>query len=231
MAVAFRAKTHAIGTLTATEPAATANGDTIIALLYVFGETTVHGGPASWAQVGSQLNDGIGGRASVWRIARGGSAPSLVWTGPAGSSVSDLTLLTYIGAATSGTIIDAFTMNTATGVASANSPSVSATILGDMLICFLVDVDGQMISDTKPTGMTARQDTTGSTETLVADLLLGATGATGTKSWAFVQSGAPSAQNLIAGSILLAPPGATGTSDIQAPGRVQRQLINHWRRQ
>lgn len=206
MAVAFRAKTSTAGALTATEPTGTVNGDTILAIVSVNSSTTVHGGPAGWTAVGAQLNDAVGGRVSVWRISRTGSAPSLTWTGPGAGNVSDITLLTYSGAATSGTIIDDFSMSNVTGVTSANSPSVSATILGDVLVCFMQDGDGAVLSDTKPTGMTARQDTDTNAINLVADLVLGATGATGTKSWTFTQSLSPSAAHFVAGSILLSPP-------------------------
>lgn len=212
---------------TGVEPTGSASGDVEIAICWT-DLTTAHTGPAGWSQIGTQLNDAVGGRVSMWQIVRGGSAPALTWGGPATGDYIEIAIVSYRGAANSGTIIDASDRQTQTSATAPQSPTLTTTIDNDMLICFLVDSEGSISVETQPSGMTSRHLNAADGSTGFAELALGAHGVTGAKTWTTTSAGT----NTIAGSIALAPfVAATGTSDTQAPGRVQRQLISHWRRQ
>lgn len=185
MAISFIAKTHVIGSLTGSEPAGTTSGDLLVAHVVGLSDHIAHVGPAGWTQIFQQDNAGAGDcRGSAWWIARGGSAPSFVWTGPLAVD-GEVTIETRRGADTTSPIDGApGATNYNAGGTAPISPSVTTANANSWLVSGFFD-GGAVAITTKPTGMTSRQETDGGTSflTAVADLLVVAAGATGTKTW------------------------------------------------
>lgn len=186
MAISFVAKTTTPAALTGVQPTGSAAGDLIVAVLADWGETPVHTGPAGWTKFGDVTGTHVTGRFTFWYIVRGAGAPALTWSGPDTVDFDvELDLFTYRGTATSGTIIDVTpSLNDNASSGSPASPTITTTIASDWLACVLIPSDGSASVTTKPTGMTSRQETNGSVIFVaLADLALGAAGATGTKTW------------------------------------------------
>lgn len=181
MAIGFIAKSHVNGTLTATEPTGTASGDVMVACLDENGGVTAHTGPVGWTQL-EQSTYGTANRGSIWFILRGGSAPSLSWTGPLAALV-DIDIFTYRGSDQT-TPIDVHTSAVRASSTTPLSPSVTTNVANDLLMAILLNEALNSSTVTQPTGMTSRQDgfTVGD-DIFMADLALGAAGATGTKQW------------------------------------------------
>lgn len=225
MTISFIAKTNANFTLTGTEPAGTANGDELIGIVNANGSATVHTGPAGWTKIIDIYGASQG--LSAWRIDRGGSAPALVWAGPT-AGLSEVSVFTYRGTGSGAAAIDGTptSSNNSTST-SPTTPGITTALANSWLVGVLFG-GGAATSSTKPASMTSRQDIliSGNVRTALADEAVASPGATGTRTWTF---GTTSIS--LALSFALAEPVASGTSDIQAPGRVARQLISHWRRQ
>ena len=168
MAIAFRSASHTVS-LTGTEPAGAAAGDVLIA---VVASNPAPTGPTGWTQQGSALPSGGGYAASIWTITRGASAPSYVWGG--GGSDPTCDIVAYSGA--SATIGAVASSANNSGV----SPSVTSTVANSTLICAMQDGNAAAGTNSAPSGMTLRSPTSTS---YIAELGLGAAGATGTKTW------------------------------------------------
>lgn len=205
MAVSFIAKSHVNGTLTATEPAGTASGDVLIACLDEAGGVTAHTGPAGWTPLEQSNYATLNvNRGSVWFILRGGSAPSLTWSGPL-AVLTDIDIFTYRGSDQT-TPIDVHTSAVRASSTTPLSPSVTTNIANDVLLAILFNEEANSTVVTQPSGMTSRQDgfTVGD-DIFMADLTLGAAGATGTKQWTLDTGDATWAV-----ALAIAPPSATG---------------------
>lgn len=167
MAITFVNKTQ--GTNPASAPASTQQGDIFIAVLQADAAGT---GPAGWTQIGATRQTGATFFAQVWYIVRGVSAPSTTWTGFT-SGTAQIDIYAYRGARAT---LDV-TGQSAAG--SAVAPSVTTTVPNGLLVCLYEDDTDTTL--TTPAGMTSRAFTTSTSA--VADLQLGAAGATGTKTF------------------------------------------------
>lgn len=156
-------------TQTGTEPTNVQNGDLIVAIVSSGGTQT---GPAGWTQVNTEGN-ASSYFSSVWYIQRGITAPSYSWTVGAGGS--DIDICAWRGAGGVANI----TGKSANG--SAVAPSVTTTLDNCLLICSYTDANDTSV--TVPSGMTRRSLTGNSSFNNVAELQLGAAGATGTKTF------------------------------------------------
>lgn len=201
MSISFVAQAHA-PSLTGTEPTGTAQDDVLIAFLT--SGTAAQTNPGGWTQVGVSRTAGST-FATCWYIQRGSSAPNLTWGGGGGSPSCDI--VSYRGA--KGT-----THQSAQSAAgSAVAPSLTTTLNDCFLICTYADDVDQTI--TVPSGMTNRTTIGSNAFGRIAELVLTAAGATGTKT--FTTTTTP----VGAWSIALAPN--------PAPPSFQRLPMRIWR--
>lgn len=203
MAISFIAKTNANFTLTGTEPAGTASGDELIAIVFSSASATVHTGPAGWTKIIDIYSlAGI----SAWRIDRGGSAPALTWAGPAAVQ-SEVAIFTYRGTGSGASAIDGTpTSSSNSTTTSPTTPSVT-TLLANSWLLGALGVNGTSGASTKPASMTSRQDIATASNIRIgeADEAVPSPGATGTRTWTFATTSVS-----LALSFALAEPAAAG---------------------
>lgn len=171
------------------EPASVQQGDVMLAILQ---SQTAAVGPAGWTQIGATRQTGTTWFAEVWFIVRGATAPSYTWTNL--GTGSDINVHAWRGARAT---IDVSGQSAA---GSAVSPSVTTTVPNGLLVCLYEDDTDTSL--TVPAGMTSRSQS--ATTSAVAELALGAVGATGTKT--FGGTTTPIAAWSVALAPVVAPP-------------------------
>ena len=203
MAVGVRSTAAAVwqsGTdsdLTVTTPSGTASGDLLLAFQHVSLNTTAPGtfademtAPAGWSQLGSTHSLTNSGIVKVWRKDAGGSeGSSYAFAGPNGvSQMNGHSVVIYCITghhATTPINVGPTFASSATAATSIPAPSVTTTVNDCLLVCsFSVSTFNNSTTWTNPTGMTAGPS--GQASWFYhgyhsASLVLGAAGATGTK--------------------------------------------------
>lgn len=213
MALAFRASASANASaatsITISVPAGTANGDILLMGIALAGTTTITT-PAGWSVVATADNhgnaDGNGGYARAFsRVAS--SEPASYTVSFSGSSTAAGAIRGYTGGNTT-TPTDG-SNSTAAGIAvtTLTAPSVTTTVDGDMIVCFLADLFGGTPSVNSPLTHASTGEGGGSVGFVSGDWAQSAHGATGT--FTATDAGGPSDAMTI--TVALQPAGAPST--------------------
>lgn len=167
LAIEFVAFSESI-TKTGTEPIGTVEHDLMIAdMSTLTGSVHVN---ADWTPIEAQVDDGVI-RRSLWYHYRTDTAPNLIWSG--GGAAGRVNIATYRNVLPSAPI-----HTSAQAVGSQVSPSISTTIPGCWFVSWYLD---NAATSPAPPSMTLRSGATFFTQ--VADEVLTALGATGTRTW------------------------------------------------
>ena len=168
------------------KPAATATGDVMIAALTVTPSTIALTPPAGWTLIQSQQQTKATSSvlSTYYRVASSSEPASYAWTFSSGHAGAVGGIATYVGV--NNTLpVDVSAKAATAKSASHTAPSVTTTLAGDMLVSIHEYTSAR--SWTPPPGMTERVDIASGPAgrngiTLeMSDLLLGAAGASGTK--------------------------------------------------
>lgn len=161
-------------------PAGAAEGDVLVAFIGVNSTDTI-GAATGWTEITTVAN--ASQRLSAFYIVRGGSAPSMVFSGPEDFNFVQANVSAWTGVDGT-TPIDVFDEASNSSSSTPTSPTVTATGAG-ALVCHI----GAQPSDndpsiTVPSGMTERANLSPNSYAM-ASLAVSGAGATGAKTWAF----------------------------------------------
>ena len=188
MAASFRSVATATNghssTITVNRPTGTVAGDLLLAFVALPAADTVSAAPSGWTQLAAVDTGGATANIEAhayWRLAAGGDPSSWTWTF-SGSADATALIVAYQDASTGGPIDVSASSSADPGDTTIEAPSVTTTHTADLLVTGYAVSDQVAASFTPPSGMTERADfQNGRTALGLADVVLGATGATGTK--------------------------------------------------
>lgn len=184
MAYTYRSSTSAGnasgGALSINKPTGTADGDLLIAVLYLESDTNTWTPPAGWntSAALTQDNTGIFQVQTFWKIASGEGA-SWSWT-PGSNNWRTGVVAAYSGGSGSGERVDVAGGSQGDGVnpvTNQTAPSVSTTVVDDLLAFCYGNFSGTNVTAMTGTASSLRVSFGGTT---IADANRASTGATGT---------------------------------------------------